>query len=407
MPTFLYNALDPQGQAKQGVMTAESRSSALDQIARMGLIPVQVEVSWPTHGTRMPAGWPTSARRVPKAALESFTRELSNLLAAGVPLGKSLHILQRQATHPTAKEQWAAVHDDVIGGRPLADAMARWPQTFSQVDIAMVRAGEMGGFLDVVLSQIAEFRSRENELKGRVKSAMVYPCVLASLAVAVLIFLMIFFIPIFAGIFADQGSALPLLTRAIVAASDLMTRYFPLAATALLLLVWLARHQLRTPAGQRNWQRFCLSLPGLNTVLARLALVRFARMLGTLLEAGVPLVAALGVSQQAIGNQILADAVDQATEQVKRGQPLSASLGTSSQLFPPSVIEMIAVAEESGRLEKELVRLAHAYEGDLDRRLRMLVSLAEPALLFVMAAIIGTIVVGMLLPIFTLQELIK
>jgi len=271
----------------------------------------------------------------------------------------------------------------------------------------MVRAGETGGFLELVLGQIAELRSREQELKGRVKAALVYPSVLAVLAAAVLIFLLTYFIPRFAAIFTEFGGALPWLTRAIVAASRLVIDYGLVILVAAALAVVGFRRAAASEHGRRSLERAVLGLPALGRVVARFALVRFCRMLGTLLGAGVPLVAALRVAKEAIGNQTLADAVVHATHEVQRGAPLARSLAGSPELFPASVVEMVAVAEESGRLDKEFVRLAAAYETELDRRLRMLVALAEPALLFVMAAVVGTVVIGMLLPVFTLQELIR
>ncbi|NJL31771.1 MAG: type II secretion system F family protein [Phycisphaerales bacterium] len=258
-----------------------------------------------------------------------------------------------------------------------------------------------------MLNQIADFRARESELLGKVKAAMVYPAVLACLAVIVVVGLLTFFIPRFATMFADFGASLPWLTQAILAASTMLTKYGWMVLAVVIGVGWWARRWLRTEKGRRGLEKVLLALPGLGTIVARFALVRFARMLGTLLAAGVPMVTALRVAQEAIGNQTLADAVGQASDQVKQGSALSRSLGACAQLFPPSVVEMVAVAEETGRLDKELLRLAQTYEVELDRRLRMLVSLAEPVLLFLMASLIGTIVIGMLLPIFTLQELIQ
>lgn len=404
MAAFAYTALDSSGRETAGTLAADSRAAALDQVCRLGLHPVRVEESRAAAQARMPA--PTRGARVSKADVEAFTRGLSNLLAAGVPLSRALQVLTREAARPGAKRQWAAIHDDVVGGMPLADALARWPRSFPPVYVAMVRAGETGGFLDLVLSQIADFQVRDQELKGKVKAALVYPCVLAVLACGVLVFLMTFFIPRFSSIFADFGSALPWLTRVIVGASQWATQYGVVLAVVVVIGVVLARRGLATEKGRRGVEWVMLNTPGVGRIMARFAVVRFCRMLGTLLGAGVPLVSALKVAREAIGYQTLSDAVGHAIEEVQRGAPLSRSLAACPQLFPASISEMVAVAEESGRLDKELVRLAGAYEIELDRQLRMLVALAEPALLFVMAAVIGTIVVGMLLPVFTLQDLI-
>ena len=405
MPVFTYTALDRSGHETSGSLAAEDRAGALRQVAGRGLQPVSLaeERAAAAAAPRARAG----AGRVSKTAVEAFIRGLANLLAGGVSLSRALHILCREAAQPAARQQWAAIHDDVVGGMPLADALGRWPRSFPPVYVAMVRAGETGGFLDVVLGQIADFRSREQDLKGRVRAALVYPAVLAVLAVLVLVFLLTYFIPRFSGIFAEFGAALPALTRAIVAASGLVTAHGPVLLLVGSLVVLGVRRLLASDAGRRGLDRVLLRVPGVGTVVARFALVRFCRMLGTLIGAGVPLVSALRVAREAIGNQTLADTVAHAVEQVQRGISLSSSLAGAGRLFPPSVIEMVAVAEEGGRLGEELVRLAATYESELDRRLRMLVAMAEPALLFVMAAVIGTVVIGMLLPVFTLQELIR
>lgn len=406
MPNYSYKAMDSTGQSVAGSLPAANRVAALDLLGQQGLMPVSVLEQASAAPVAVRASAPRGGR-VSHAMAESFVRELSSLLAAGVPLGRSLHILGREATNPAAKAQWVAIHEDVIGGMSLAEAMGRWPRTFSPVQVAMVRAGEMGGFLDVVLAQIAEFRSRERDLKGRLKGAMVYPAVLAILAVLVVIFLMTYFIPMFSGIFNEIGATLPSLTLAIIAVSSTLTRYGLVILVVLLVGGVLGHRWLSTDSGRRKFERWMLRLPGVGTVLARFALVRFCRMLGTLLGAGVPLVGALKVARQAIGNQTLSDAVTQSIEEVQRGASLAKSLSACPALFPSSVTEVIAVGEESGRLDQELNRLANSHESDLDRRLRMLVALAEPVMLFIMAAFVGTIIVGMLLPLFTLYDYIK
>jgi type II secretory pathway component PulF len=271
----------------------------------------------------------------------------------------------------------------------------------------MVRAGEAGGFLDVVLNQIAEFRARELDLKGKVKAAMVYPCVLGCIAVGVLIFLLTFFIPKFSVLFAQFGGNLPAITQVILQLSNVLVHYGLFVAAGAVALGFIIYNMLQSDAGRRRMERTILRTPALGRVIAHFALVRFTRMLGTLLGAGVPLVTALRTAKEAIGNQTLSDTVAFGMDEVQKGESLARALGSAHQLFPASVVEMIAIAEETGRLDKELVRLSLAYESELDRRLRMLVSLAEPLLLFMMAGLIGTVVIGMLLPIFKLQELVK
>lgn len=405
MSTFVFHALDRQGNSVSGTLDADSRKSAIDDVSRRGLTPVTIEES--ATGIAAAARPVGRLRRVSSASVDAFIRGLANLLAAGVPLSRALQISCREATQPASREQRAAIRDAVVGGQPLAEAMAAFPKAFPPVVIAMVRAGEAGGFLDTVLVQIADFRQRDTDLRSRVRGALVYPALLALMTVAVLVLCLTLFIPRFSGFFAEYGAQLPLLTRAIVAASDALLSPWSLAVVvAAALLAMLARRSLMTESGRRWRDHASLKLPVMGPMIARFALVRFFRMLGTLLQSGVPLVSALRVAREAIGNQTLTDAVNGAIEQVQRGQSLASSLALCPALFPPSVIEMSAVAEESGRLDQELVRIAASFETELDRTLRVFVSLAEPALLFIMAGVVGTIVVGMLLPILSLQELI-
>ncbi|MGE5609957.1 MAG: type II secretion system F family protein [Bacillota bacterium] len=403
MPVFLYTALNRQGQQTTGTLLAESRAAALDQVLEKGLSPVAVEEQ-PEAGAPIHAfGFST---RVSQSSVEAFTRELANLLGAGLPLSRSLYLLRREASQPGARKAWATIHEDVVGGISLADALSKWPKAFSKVYVAMVRAGETGGFLPLVLQQIADFRTREQDLKGKVQAAMIYPAVLASFACIVLVVLLTFFIPKFSGIFADFGGKLPWLTRVVVGISQGLLSYGPFIAIGVAAIIVALKRAATSEAGRRMIEQTTLKIPGVGRVMARFALVRFCRMLGTLVGAGVPLVAALRVAKEALGNQTLADAVGFATEEVQRGASLAKSLASCPQLFPASVVEMVTVAEETGRLDKELVRLSLTFEGDLDRQLRMLVALAEPLLLFAMAAMIGTVVVAMLLPVFTLQDLV-
>ncbi|HOE95000.1 MAG TPA: type II secretion system F family protein [Candidatus Sumerlaeota bacterium] len=406
MPAFSYRAQRSEGGIAEGHLTAETRQEALRQLAGMGLRPVRLESAGETAAERAgaPLGWTLGRRGVSPRALENFTRQLSSLLTAGVPLSRALRILAREGSSSAAAERWRAIHDLVVDGNGLADAMARHPDVFPRIYVAMVRSGETGGFLDVVLNQVADFQARERELRGKVLSALTYPLVLMLVAVAVLIFLMTFFIPRFQVMFEGFGAALPALTRAIIAASHFTTRWGLLIAVALALAYYGLRLWLATAEGRRRWQQAVLRVPAVGELVSRLAMTRFCRMLGTLIGAGVPLIAALRVARESLGNQVLVDAVSDAIERVQRGEALAASLRDCPRLFPPTAIEMIAVAEESGQLDRELIRLSNETEKELDGRLRTAVSLTEPILLLLMAAFIGAIFIGMVLPILSIQD---
>jgi type IV pilus assembly protein PilC len=427
MPSFQYKALAANGALTEGLIEASGRQDAFKRIESQGLKPINLS-------ERAAAAAKTSAKSPPKAAektaapsqqsppalnfslggnkitarmLENFTRLLSSLLAAGVPLSRALVILCKEAASPAAGAQWKQVHDYVIDGMYLADAMAKSPETFPRVYVAMVEAGETGGFLDVVLAQIADFQAREKEMRGKVMTALLYPIILLFLAIGVLIFLLVFFIPRFQLIFSGFGAKLPLLTRIIVGASEFLRSYGPFLLIAIFILFYMIRTWLVSEKGRRSWEGILLKLPVIGPIVAQFAMARFCRMLGTLLGAGVPLINGLNVARRSIGNQILVDAVSNSIERVKEGKALGPSLGDCKTLFSGSVLEMISVAEESGRLDAELVRIANVAEGDLDRQLKAAVALAEPLMLFFIAGFIGTIFIGMVTPIFSLQEHIK
>jgi type II secretory pathway component PulF len=415
MATFQYRALQADGSITEGRLDAAGRPDAFRQMEALGLRPVNLfeqASAKAANGTGLPGSlgklsltW--RPEKIPARALENFTRLLSSLLAAGVPLSRALVILYREASTPAAAAKWKEIHDLVIDGMSLADAMAKSPDVFPRVYVAMVQAGETGGFLDVVLAQIADFQSREKELRSKVTSAMLYPCILLVLALAVLTFLLVFFIPNFQKLFKGFGGTLPMITQIIIGASQIVRSYGIFVVAGLFTVAVLARNAVTSEKGRRVWEGLVLRVPMIGPLVAQFAMARFCRMLGTLLGAGVPLVQGLNVARKSIGNQILVDAVSTSIERVQEGGRLGESLANCRGLFPGSVLEMVSVAEESGRLDGELVRLATVTEGDLDRQLKIAVAFAEPLMLFVIAGFIGTIFIGMLLPIFTLQQYIK
>jgi type IV pilus assembly protein PilC len=409
--TFQYKALKADGGIATGDIDAGGRQDAFRKMEALGLKPIKLTEQQGKAGARKSSGsslsLPWKSGRITFKMLENFTRLLSSLLSAGVPLSRALVILYREAASPAAGERWKAVHDLVVDGMSLANAMSRFPDTFPKVYVAMVEAGETGGFLDLVLGQIADFQSRDKELRGKVLSAMIYPVVLLCLALGVLVFLMMFFIPRFKVLFEGFDAALPLLTQVIVSTSEFCQSYgFFIAIGAGIAGIGI-RNWLATDRGRRKFEQSMLSLPVIGPLNAQFAMARFCRMLGTLLNAGVPLIHGLYVARRSIGNQILVDAVAESIERVKKGDTLARSLSDCRVLFHGSILEMISVAEESGRLDQELIRLAATTEKDLDQQLKTAVSLMEPLMLFLIAGFIGTIFIGMVIPIFTIQDYIK
>jgi type II secretory pathway component PulF len=425
MPLFAYKALQSDGTVTQGEIEAGGRQEAFRQMERRGwqTIHLSEHRNGASHkegrkqpGAKAEQSADVSSRsmnlslgreKITARMLESFTRLLSSLLAAGVPLSRALVILHKEASNRTAQAKWKEIHGLVVDGMSLASAMGQSPGTFPRVYVAMVEAGETGGFLDLVLAQIADFQAREKELRAKVMTALLYPTILLVLALAVLIFLLVFFIPRFQSVFTGFGGSLPLLTRMIVATSEALRSYGLIIAAGLAVAIFVFRSWIISEQGRRRWEGWILRAPIIGNLMGQFAMARFCRMLGTLLCAGVPLVQALNVARKSIGNQILVDAVSRSIERVKEGDQLGKSLSDCRDLFPGSVLEMISVAEESGKLDQELVRIANVTEGDLDRELKTAVAFTEPLMLFFIAAFIGTIFIGMVIPIFTLQDYIK
>ncbi|MDB6021250.1 MAG: epsF 2 [Pedosphaera sp.] len=424
MALFRYKALQLDGKTAEGELEAGGRQEVFRQMEERGLklISLAEKTAGQSNGKPAKNGAPAPASastpasaskslfqsgKVTQRMLENFTRLLSSLLAAGVPLSRALVILCKEAASPAAAAKWKEVHNSVIDGVTLADSMARSPETFPRVYVAMVEAGETGGFLDLVLAQIADFQAREKDIRSKVTTAMIYPSILLAATFFVIIFLMVFFIPRFQLIFASFGGTLPLLTRMIITASHAMIHYGLWMVLAVGIGVLLIRGWIVSEKGRRTWEGFILRAPVVGPLMAQFAMARFCRMLGTLLGAGVPLVQSLNVARKSIGNQILVDAVSNAIDRVKEGGQLGKSMAECRNLFSGATVEMIAVAEESGRLDQELVRIAAVTESDLDRQLKTAVSIAEPMILFFMAGVIGTIFIGMLVPVFSLSEHIK
>jgi len=368
------------------------------------LVPVTIEEQAAAAAAPRPQA--RTIGRVSQSAAEAFVRELSSLLAGGVALSRALHILSREASQAAAKRRWTAIHDDVVGGMPLAEAMGRWPGSFSAVQVAMVRAGETGGFLEDVLHRLAVFIEKDQELRSRVAAALAYPALLIVIGSFAVIFLMVFFIPRFSEIFAKMGGNLPGPTRVVMAVSYFFRDYWMVSFGALVLMVLGWSQLSATVTGKHFVDRLKVRFPLFGDIVRKNSVSRFARTLGTLLKSGVPILGALSISKEAMGNVVLMEDIDEAAEGVKQGRGL-ADILRHSRYFPAMVIDMIAVGEEGGNLDEVLISVAESYDLQVDRAVRVFISLFEPALLLIMATLVGFIVISMLLPVFTLSSMVK
>ena len=395
MPEFRYIARDLSGREVTDLLTANSELDVVSQLSAKQLFPVKIQPAESAQGTTL--AW---ARRPRAGHLATFFSQLADLLKAGVPLLRSMELLERQTSHAGLKIVLRDLRDKVADGTRLAEAMRLHEDIFSELSVSMVRAGEEGSFLEDVLKQIADFTEHQQELKGRVMGAMAYPVFLLTAGVGVVWAMLIWFVPKFEGVFKTMAERdeLPWATTALMALSKYAGTYWIVTIAAIVGLFFFLRQRLRTEEGLRQWHRLAISMPAIGPVVRSLAVARFCRILGTLLKNGVPILQSLRIAKDATGNRVLTDAIATAADSVSSGKSLAAPLAVSKQ-FPAEVIEMISVGEEANNLEHVLINVADTMERRTHRLLELAVRLLEPLMLIVMAAMILFVVIGLLLPV--------
>ncbi len=396
MPDFSYIARDLNGNRVTGRLQAGSQHEALAMLDAKALFPLEVREA----KQRQRGG-----RRIKTAVVSVFYGQLADLLRSGVPLLRSLEVLSRQASNAALAAVLEDIQRQVQDGQPLAAAMARHPRVFGEMAISMVRAGAEGGFLEDALERVAEFTEQQDELKGRTMGALAYPMVLAVAGTLIVTVLLVFFVPKFAPMFdrlRSRGS-LPWLTDALLNTSDMAQRYWWLVAAAVAGLVVFYKAKTSTEAGRMWRDRLKLKLPLVGDIFRNFAVARFCRVLGTLLRNGVPILRSLEISRDAVGNRVLSEAVGTATENITAGESLAKPLASCGH-FPVSVVEMIAVAEESNSLDRVLIDIADGLERRTWRQLDLFVRLLEPAMLFLVAGMVMLLAVALLLPVVTMSS---
>ena len=397
-----------RGRTASGVVTgeveADDRMSVVAQLRAKGVVATAVRER--TQRGQALATWHTRARRAKDKHLAIYTRQFSTMIDAGLPIVQCLTVLSEQSESPVLRRVTATIARDVQGGSTLADAFRKHPRTFQDLYCNMLQAGEAAGILDTVLQRLATYIEKAASLKRKVKSAMVYPVTIISVAVLVIIFMMTFVIPIFATMFAQLGADLPLPTAIVLAMSNFTRSYILLILPALVGLVFAFRAVYRTDRGSRVIDRLVLKVPIVGTLVRKVAVARFTRTLGTLIGAGVPILEGLRITAYSAGNRVVEAAVLQAREAVTAGRPLSEPL-KSAPVFPPMVMHMITVGESTGALDQMLSKIADFYDDEVDTAVSGLMSLLEPVMIVILGVIIGGLVVALYLPIFKIVTLIK
>jgi general secretion pathway protein F len=348
----------------------------------------------------------TLFKRVRPGEVSVVTRQLSTLLGAGITLVSALEALITQVANPLLKKIMAQIKESVNEGNSLAFSLSQHPKVFSQIYINMVRAGEASGSLDLVLDRLAEYSEHQQALRGRVKAALAYPIFMFLIGTLVLLFLVTVVVPQITKVFSDMHQTLPLPTLILINVSEFLKGFWWLLLAGLVVAIILLKQFRKTPKGSYIWDEIKIRVPIFGSISLRLAIARFGRTLGNLLDSGVPLLTALEIVRNIVNNVLISDVIDNAMEEIQAGKSLAAPLSRSTW-FPPMAIQMISVGEQSGELEKMLNKIADIYEREAESRITVMTSMLEPIMILVMALVVGFMLISILLPIFEMNTLIK
>jgi type IV pilus assembly protein PilC len=404
MTNFAYKALDARGTQAAGEIEGESKAAVAAALRNRGLTVLDLN--------EVKAGWGQIqlGGRIKAKDLTVFSRQFATMVNSGLSMLRCLYVLEEQTPNKKLAAVITDVRADVEAGISLSDALEKHPKVFSKLYVSMVRAGELGGILDEVLNRLATQLEKEDSIRRAVKSAMVYPVLIGSFAIIVLLGMVLFLIPIFAKMYKDLGNAqLPFLTRIMMGVSKAMLT-FPWNIVIFALIIAAVYGLLRfkrTDRGTHIWDRFKLHIPmGIGEIIRKLAVARFSRTLGTLITSGVPILQAIEITGQAAGNVVIEDAMGEVQQSVKEGQSITAPLEKVS-VFPAMVTQMISVGEETGSLDAMLGKIADFYEDEVNAAVKSLTSILEPILMLFVGALVGTVVISMYLPIFNMMNVVK
>jgi type IV pilus assembly protein PilC len=406
MAKFTYKALDGRGATASGQIDGDNKSAVAANLRNKGLTVVDInEVKTSLAQIDIFA----SMQRVKARDLTIFSRQFATMINSGLSMLRALSVLEEQTENKKLATVLGQVRGDVEAGIALSDALEKHPKVFSPLYINMVRAGEIGGILDEVLNRLATQLEKDDSIRRAVKSAMVYPIMIASFALIVMLGMVLFLIPVFADMYKELGNAkLPMLTRMMVGASDTMKSWKGVIVFVVVIaLVVIIRKAKHTDKGTEIWDRFKLHVPmGIGEVIRKIAVARFSRTLGTLVSSGVPILQAIEITGKSAGNVVIEHAMNAVQVSVKEGQTISAPLKNSS-VFPDMVVQMISVGEETGSLDSMLQKVADFYEDEVDAAVKSLTSILEPIMMLGVGTLVGLVVISMYLPIFNMMNIVK
>src|SRR5438874_5632210 len=426
MAKFNYVAMDSHGKETKGTLEVGSQNEAIGRVKEMGLFPtkiVELDKEKPAKGEKKAGAARPAAKakkggganlniripglsgKVKSKVLTTFTRQLATLVDAGLPLLRGLRVLEKQERNPTLKNIIAELALSIEGGSTFSEGLAQHPKVFNRLFVNMVKAGELGGVLEVVLNRLSEFMEKAQKIKGKVIAAMFYPVAVLVVAVAILMVLMIKVIPSFEAVFVGMGEGrpLPAFTRLVLGISRSVKDHIVVTTIIVVVCIILFILFKKTKFGRHAWDKFKLKMPVIGPVVSKVAISRFTRTLGTLVSSGVPILQALTIVKETAGNVIISNAVHSVHESVKEGETITAPLEASG-VFPPMVISMVDVGEQTGALPEMLLKIADNYDDEVDNAVAAMTSLLEPIMIVFLAVIVGSIVIAMFLPLIEMMN---
>jgi len=402
--TYAYKVRDRQGKMLEGTLDADSTTLVANRLRQMGYVPINIEKA---AGAGIKTEINLFGPKKPKLKdISVFSRQFATMINSGLSLLRSLYILSEQTESDGLKNVIVEVRQDVEKGASLSQAMGKHPKVFNKLYVSMVKSGEVGGVLDQVLLRLSDTIEKQVELRGKIKSAMTYPCAVLGLVLMIVAAMLLFIVPIFKTLYDDLGGTLPLPTRLLLVISGILTKFFPIVILLIAVLVFLFRRWIKTESGRRAWDSFKLRIPVFGPLVQKTAITRFCTTLSALLRSGVPILEALDIVSDTVSNTVMSDAVQDVAQAVKGGESIHKPL-QNHKVFPPMVVQMMAVGEETGALDEMLEKVGKFYEQEVEATVDALTSLLEPALIVLLGGAVGGMVVSLYMPMFNIIKLVQ
>jgi len=401
MVTFKYVAKNKDLNNVTGKISAENKDAVVDELRKRRFTIISIE----EIKERASAKTAFQSRKVKADEIVIFSRQLATMVDAGIPILQGLEALQDQVVHPLFKKVLSSIKEDIQHGSSLSAAFAKYPQVFDSLFVNMVKVGEAGGVLSAVLDRVSSYMEKTLKLQRKIKSALIYPAVVVSMAIIITIVLLVKVVPTFSGIYDSLGQELPVMTLILVGASDMLKKYLLFVTGFFVVLGFLIRQWHRTEKGGIIIDSFILKMPIFGELLRKVAISRFSRTLSTLMQSGVPIIESLDIVSKTIGNRVLESVVEEVKTNVSEGESLAGPLIKSS-VFPPMVTRMISIGEKAGQLEKMLIKIAEFYDDQVDAAVEGLTSIIEPLIIGVLGVVIGFIVIALFLPIMNITQVL-